>query len=100
MNKDGYIQVLDPRKHTGCRYSMEHRLVIANHLGRDLLPTEVVHHMNGIRHDNRLGNLCLLAPGAKHESQTLIKALQARIRVLEAAAQRGYSAELALADIV
>ena len=56
--------------------------------------------MNGIRHDNRLGNLCLLAPGAKHESQTLIKALQARIRVLEAAAQRGYSAELALADIV
>lgn len=52
-NPDGYISV----KVEDGRILQEHRLVMEQHLGRPLLKTENVHHINGIRDDNRLENL-------------------------------------------
>lgn len=80
----GYILVYSPEHpyRTKNKYVLEHRLVMEKKLGRYLTKDEVVHHLNGIKNDNRPENLCVIKK-ENHETWTLLKLAQQKIRELE-----------------
>jgi len=48
-------------------YATEHRIEVAKAMGRPLLRSEVVHHINHDATDNRIINLMLFATNAEHK---------------------------------
>ena len=79
--KDGYILVRGyghPNTMSN-GYVFEHRLIASQKLGRPLEKFEHVHHLNGIKDDNRPENLEIIN-GSTHN---LITRLQLKVRELE-----------------
>lgn len=61
LMRDGYVFVKKPNHPNALPngYIAEHRLVMSRHLGRPLKRSELVHHKNETRSDNRIRNLQL-----------------------------------------
>ncbi len=112
INHGGYVEIEIPldsffypmvgkgAMRAGTRRILEHRLVMAQHLGRCLQSWEGVHHKNGIKNDNRLENLELTTrnthssdhskgyqdgyqKGFTDGRSSKIRQLQARVKELE-----------------
>jgi hypothetical protein len=61
--ESGYLLVLQPEhpEADSRGYVRIHRIVMEKHIGRRLTSQEVVHHINGIKSDNRIENLALMS---------------------------------------
>lgn len=88
INQRGYIAILCP-EHPRARngYVFEHILVWEKTHGKPVPDGWSVHHLNGIKSDNRPKNL-FAVPRKSHHYALLLQGLRKRIRKLEAEIRR------------
>ncbi len=89
ITSGGYVRVHYPNHPDAVNnYVLEHRLVLEQKLGRPLKSTEVGHHLNGIKADNRPENLVAVPRGCHiHLAEPFkerIKQLEAQVEELQA----------------
>lgn len=74
VDLDGYVLVLAPAGHPHARTTglmFEHRLVVERKIGRHLLPSEVVDHIDGLQLHNDPSNLRVFASNRDHLRATI-----------------------------
>jgi len=64
-NKSGYVIIK-----VNSKWILEHRYLMEKHIGRKLNSGEIVHHINGIKYDNRIENLDLVGPSEHNTLQS------------------------------
>jgi len=90
MHHAGYVAIRTNRLGRSNGYELEHRLVWEAANG-PIPRGQVIHHLNGLKTDNRLENLAILSNSAHRklhedvdgERSRYIQSLEARIRELE-----------------
>jgi len=79
VDRDGYVLTSAPLGHPQARMRKsrsygriyEHRLLMEGKIGRFLLPSEVVDHIDGLRLHNSVENLRLFSSNAEHLKNTI-----------------------------
>jgi hypothetical protein len=73
--QNGYVHIWNADHPDADRhgYISEHRLVMEQHLGGRLLPTEIVHHKDGNKQNNAIENLELCSSQIEHMAHHMIE---------------------------
>lgn len=100
LETHGYVMVWEPSHPNKSFYGWQyqHRIVAESSIGRYLRSDEVIHHINGVKDDNRSENLQILSP-SDHNAITVREMKERRQSVIDDLAEAKLELEKAQAKI-